>query len=65
MLLVFIPIIALLCSCASIPDEAAGINKAEMRALKENYYWEQKNDPPRFGPGELAALLNRSANPWL
>lgn len=55
----------MLSSCASVTDGGVGISKAEMHALRENYYWEEDNIPPRFGPGELERRMDRSADPSL
>lgn len=59
------PAFVLLSSCAPITDKAAGISKAEMAALKENYYWKEDYAPLTFGPGGLEALMDRSADPTL
>ena len=59
------PAFVLLSACAPITDSAVGISKAEMVALKENYYWKEDYAPPTFGPGELEALMDRSADPTL
>ena len=60
-------VIALTClpSCAPIKDGAAGVSNAEMRALTENFYWKQEYEVPTYGPGELAKLMDRSADPTL
>jgi hypothetical protein len=60
-----IPSLVLLSSCATTTDGASGISKAEMSALKENYYWEEGDIPPSYGPGELERRMDRSADPSL
>ena len=59
------PLVVLLSSCAQMTDGSSGISKAEMNALKENYYWEEGDIPPSFGPGELERRMDRSADPSL
>ncbi len=60
-----LPAFALLTSCASTTDGAKGINKREMHALEENYYWKSGYSPPQFAKGDLERLMDRSADPTL
>jgi hypothetical protein len=65
LLLVILFALTFLPSCAPIKDAAAGISKAEMKALTENFYWKQEYEIPTYGPGELEKLMDRSADPTL
>ncbi len=53
------------CVILQPPAERPGINRREMDALVQSYYWQRNSPVPSYTPAELSGLLRALENPRL